>query len=351
MNTPFNNKFPAVISNRFDIYWKKLSKYGRNPWFKLTAAVVLVYMITNANFEFSIYIGQKQLKDAAASIIPVDVAVKKYIPQDLKDENMPKAQLVSIQEEKEEKKLKNAILPSSKNIKENVAPSTIMWWEVARDFSHSMPLESKVEKTKAKVISIEDELNLANPATAVSNALTPEQQKKAAKYSALGLILNPDLAAKEDPAIVNAKNKIVYDYIATYLPIAQETAQKHNIPVAITLAQGLLESNAGTSKLAKRDNNHFGIKCKSKCLGCRCANYTDDSKFDMFRIFETAQESFKEHSLLLTGARYQHLLKLSRTDYQNWAYGLKSAGYATDAKYAQKLIKIIELLKLDRFDK
>lgn len=350
MNTPFNNKFPAVITNRFDMYWKKLSVYGKSPWFKLISAVIVVYMVTNANFEFSVYIGQKQLKDAAASIIPIDVELKSTATPSESPKIRPQAVAVKYEAEKiKEEEKQNSL--SQKNKKENVSPKETLWWETARDYSHKMPTEQEVKKTNAKVISIEDELNLANPATAVSSALTPEQQKKAAKYSALGLILNPDLAAKEDPAIVEAKNKIVYDYIATYLPIAQETAQKHNIPVAITLAQGLLESNAGTSKLAKRDNNHFGIKCKSKCIGCRCANYTDDSKFDMFRIFETPQHSFNEHSLLLTGARYKHLLKLPRTDYENWAYGLKSAGYATDAKYAQKLISIIEILKLNKFDR
>lgn len=346
MSTPFNNKFPTVINNRFEGYWKKLATYGRSPWFKLISAVVIVYMVTNANFEFSVYIGQKQLKDAAASIIPIDVEIKSTAtPAKKENSAMPKAVAVKLEEEK------SNIPLSQKNKKENVSPSQTLWWETARDYSHKLPTEAEIKKTKAKVISIEEELNLANPATAVSDALSPEQKKKAAKYSALGLILNPDLAAKEDPAIVNAKNKIVYDYIATYLPIAQETAEKHNIPVSITLAQGLLESNAGTSKLAKRDNNHFGIKCKLKCLGCRCANYTDDSKFDMFRIFETPQESFKEHSLLLTNPRYNHLLKLPRTDYENWAFGLKSAGYATDPKYAQKLITIIEILKLNRFDR
>ena len=142
-----------------------------------------------------------------------------------------------------------------------------------------------------------------------------------------------------------------HSYILRYKKTAQEEADLYGIPVAITLAQGLLESNAGDSKLARKDNNHFGIKCKSKCIGCRCANYTDDSKYDMFRVFDSAWYSFREHSNLLSSKRYRHLSKLDIKDYKNWAYGLKAAGYATDIRYADKLINIIETFHLYKYDK
>ena len=98
------------------------------------------------------------------------------------------------------------------------------------------------------------------------------------------------------------------------------------------------------------DNNHFGIKCKAECEGCRCANYTDDSKYDMFRVFDTPWYSFREHSKLLNGKRYKHLLQLPKADYVNWAHGLEAAGYATDKEYGEKLVKIIEALELYKLD-
>jgi flagellum-specific peptidoglycan hydrolase FlgJ len=195
-------------------------------------------------------------------------------------------------------------------------------------------------------------MNLANSATAVSNALTAEQQKQALKYSNLGFVLNPKFAKKHkiDPKIVAFKNKKVSDYIDRYSKTAQEEAKLYKIPASITLAQGLLESNAGDSRLSKNENNHFGIKCRKKCIGCRCANYTDDSKYDMFRIFDSAWMSFREHSKLLSGKRYRHLKELKPTDYKNWAHGLKAAGYATDKRYGYKLVEIIEKLELYKYD-
>jgi len=208
------------------------------------------------------------------------------------------------------------------------------------------------QQIKEEKNDIRSELNLANAATAVGAALSVEEQTAAAKYSNLGFILNPTYATRKgiDPKIVAFKNRKCYDYIELYASTAQEEANLYGIPVAITLAQGLLESNAGDSKLAKKDNNHFGIKCKSKCVGCRCANYTDDSKYDMFRVFDSAWYSFREHSNLLMGSRYKHLTNLSKTAYKNWAHGLEAAGYATDKQYAEKLIRIIEALQLHKYD-
>lgn len=219
----------------------------------------------------------------------------------------------------------------------SIIPTHTKWWN---EIKENQP-------------TIEDKLNLANPATAVGAALTSAQQKEAAKFSNLGFVLNPGLAKKlgVSDEVVAYKRQKCLDYIQIYLSTATEEMELFGIPVSITLAQGLVESNAGDSRLARNENNHFGIKCKAKCLGCRCANYTDDDKYDMFRIFDSPWYSFREHSKLLTGNRYKHLLKLEVTDYKNWANGLQAAGYATNKKYAKTLIDVIEKLELHKYDK
>lgn len=220
----------------------------------------------------------------------------------------------------------------------------------------SLKNKSKVwwDEVKDKSASLKNQMNLANEATAVGAALNEEEKALAARLSNLSVVFNSDKYFKDkniSQAVVDMKLNTCKVYIEKFSKTAQEEAEIFNIPASITLAQGLLESNAGHSQLALKENNHFGIKCKSKCLGCRCANYTDDNKYDMFRIFDSAWYSYREHSKLLMGKRYRYLSKLDRSDYKNWAKGLKSSGYATDKKYAEKLIKIIEFFKLDRFDK
>ena len=149
-------------------------------------------------------------------------------------------------------------------------------------------------------------------------------------------------------AIKRAKQK---RYIEQFMEIAQHEMQVHGIPASITLAQGLLESNVGESKLAVRNNNHFGLKCFSKtCKRGHCSNFEDDSHKDFFRKFKSAKESYDAHSKLLQKPRYRALFDLERTDYVNWAHGLKKAGYATDPKYGYKLINLIKDLDLTRFD-
>lgn len=145
------------------------------------------------------------------------------------------------------------------------------------------------------------------------------------------------------------KQQAMLAYVEKYAPAAIRAMNNYGIPASITLAQGLLESNAGESKLALESNNHFGIKCRRKCKGCTCRNYTDDDVYDMFRVFESAWESYEEHSVLLTSSRYEHLQKYGK-DFKSWAYGLKRAGYATDKTYGQKLIRLIKNLDLDRYD-
>lgn len=200
---------------------------------------------------------------------------------------------------------------------------------------------------------------IATPTTYASKKQPSKTSKKAKKGGGRGqtfynltFILSPDYAERHqiDPAIVKEKIDNCKDYVRQFSKVAIAEMETYGIPASITLAQGLLESNAGESRLATESNNHFGIKCRRKCKGCTCRNYTDDDVYDMFRVFDSEWDSYREHSKLLMGARYKHLLKLDRTDYRQWAHGLKKAGYATDKRYAQKLIKIIEELRLHRFD-
>jgi len=169
--------------------------------------------------------------------------------------------------------------------------------------------------------------------------------------SNLTLVLSPDYGERKGlpSKIIKAKKERVQAYLRRYGEIAQREMAESGVPASITLAQGLLESNAGDSKLAVNSNNHFGIKCRSKCLGCTCRNYGDDTRYDMFRVFTSAAESFREHSKLLNSKRYVKL-KSHGTDYVKWAHGLKACGYATDKKYGHKLVKIIENLGLDQYD-
>jgi len=179
----------------------------------------------------------------------------------------------------------------------------------------------------------------------------PKKVPKAQHFSNLTFIMSPDYAQRKGilPTIVREKKLNCYAYIDTYAEIALKEQKEYGILASITLAQGLLESNAGDSRLARESLNHFGIKCRRKCRGCTCRNYHDDDIYDMFRVFKTPEESYREHSFLLNTSRYKKLKQYGK-DYKKWAYGLKQAGYATDKKYAEKLIRIIETLKLYQYD-
>ena len=146
-------------------------------------------------------------------------------------------------------------------------------------------------------------------------------------------------------------NKYTLQYIKKYASLAVLEMHKYKIPASITLAQGVLESGNGRSKLASKSNNHFGIKCHTGWKGGR-VYHDDDEKGECFRKYKYVESSFKDHSKFLSGRRrYASLFKLRKSDYKGWAKGLKKAGYATDKKYPKKLIKIIEDYKLYEFDK
>jgi len=152
------------------------------------------------------------------------------------------------------------------------------------------------------------------------------------------------------PLALMAQRITPEEYIQTYKDIAIREMREHKIPASITLAQGILESGAGNSALAREAKNHFGIKCHKGWTG---DTYTmdDDEKDECFRKYKNAEESFVDHSLFLTSrGRYSALFDLEITDYVGWAKGLKAAGYATNPKYAQLLIDRIELYDLTKYD-
>lgn len=140
------------------------------------------------------------------------------------------------------------------------------------------------------------------------------------------------------------------EYIERYKDIAVEHQDIYGIPASIKLAQGLLESDCGNSRLALKANNHFGIKCKSDWTGATIS-HDDDAKGECFRSYETDLESYSDHSKFLDRSpRYQTLFDLDVTDYKGWANGLKECGYATNPQYASLLVKIIEENELYAFD-
>ena len=139
-------------------------------------------------------------------------------------------------------------------------------------------------------------------------------------------------------------------YINQYKDLAIQQMKRYHIPASITLAQGLFESRAGLSDLVVRGNNHFGIKCHGWTGGS--VYHDDDQKQECFRAYRDAYESYEDHSRFLSqNSRYSRLFNLKETDYQGWAYGLKACGYATNPRYASKLIEIIELYKLYEYDR
>lgn len=144
-------------------------------------------------------------------------------------------------------------------------------------------------------------------------------------------------------------SEIVKKYIATYKDIAIDEMHRTGVPAAITLAQGIHETGAGQSVLVKKSNNHFGIKCKSEWKG-ESVTHDDDAKGECFRKYDDPMDSYRDHSdFLKNRSHYAALFKLDPTDYEAWAYGLKKAGYATNPKYPQILIKLIRDYSLQEY--
>ena len=145
-------------------------------------------------------------------------------------------------------------------------------------------------------------------------------------------------------------NQIYQTYINQYKDLAIEQMLRYHIPASITLAQGLFESSAGRSDLVRQGNNHFGIKCHNWTGPTQY--HDDDARGECFRVYQDARESYEDHSQFLARQpRYAQLFSLGQQDYKGWARGLKACGYATNPQYANKLIQLIELYKLQDYDK
>jgi len=139
-------------------------------------------------------------------------------------------------------------------------------------------------------------------------------------------------------------------YINRYRAIAVSEMNRSGIPASITLAQGLLESGNGNSTLAREANNHFGIKCNSDWKGPTILR-DDDNIDDCFRVYKNPEESFNDHTEFLKRKRYAFLFELDKNDYKGWARGLKQAGYATNPRYPELLISLVERYQLDQYDR
>lgn len=160
---------------------------------------------------------------------------------------------------------------------------------------------------------------------------------------------NKQIEKAANKANPNIPSYTTLNYIETFKAVAIEEMNIYGIPASITLAQGIIESGSGNSSLAKYANNHFGIKCTSEWKGK--AYYKDDDKSnDCFRVYKDARESYKDHSEFLKRKRYSFLFELDKNDYKNWAYGLKQAGYATNPRYPDMLINMIEKYQLQQYD-
>ncbi len=146
------------------------------------------------------------------------------------------------------------------------------------------------------------------------------------------------------------KSNATLNYIENYKDIAMREMVEYKIPASITLAQGILESKSGNSELARKSNNHFGIKCHKDWKGKR-TYHDDDEKDECFRVYDSPEDSYRDHSKFLNnGERYAFLFDLKITDYKGWAKGIKRAGYATLSVYADILIKLIEDYNLTQYD-
>ena len=178
--------------------------------------------------------------------------------------------------------------------------------------------------------------------------------KKEQKSAPLTQITKPAEPVKNSDKVSTTNSTSIKtpaeSYIERYKNIAITEMNGSGIPASITLAQGILESGNGNSKLAKEANNHFGIKCATEWKG-ETILQDDDNKDDCFRVYKSPEESFRDHTEFLKRKRYASLFELDKNDYRGWANGLKTAGYATNPRYAELLISLVERYDLSRFDR
>lgn len=240
------------------------------------------------------------------------------------------------------------------------------WFMFSKNVSFQISIGEKTativenHQTDARPHVVQTTMSLDNEVPKVTTSFSgppgnnPKKNNHAVnRFANIAFVMNPNYAKNNGiPAeIVAQKRAIVNAYVSRYVPIAKIEQNLYGIPTSITLAQGLLETDAGGSRLATENNNHFGIKCFSQtCAKGHCKNFTDDTHKDFFLVHQSDWESYRTHSLFLQKPRYKHLLALHQTDYKGWAKGLSAAGYATDKRYADKLISLIEALDLNKYD-
>lgn len=181
---------------------------------------------------------------------------------------------------------------------------------------------------------------------ATTKTVTPKKQENTQQNNTSGQTSE----ILEATTRVKVTTAMVQEYILLYKETAKSNMKQYGIPSSIILGQGILESGAGTGPLSTLANNHFGIKCHKEWTG-PSVRYDDDEAQECFRKYDKPAESYKDHSLFLTSRpRYAGLFELDKGDYKKWARGLKDAGYATDPKYPEKLIGIIERYQLNQYD-
>lgn len=213
--------------------------------------------------------------------------------------------------------------------------------------AHNTKVKEKIAKeygngdNKKKVV--------VKTASAIKKENTPVAEVKPAK-PVKPLLEKDDSETLIATSKVNVSKNTVEDYINLYSNAAMQSMKTYGIPASIKLAQGILESGSGNGTLCRTANNHFGIKCKEEWTG-ETVSHTDDAPNECFRKYRSAMESYNDHSEFLANrVYYKDLFTLDKSDYAAWAKGLKKAGYATDPRYPQKLIDIIERYKLYEFD-
>lgn len=178
----------------------------------------------------------------------------------------------------------------------------------------------------------------------------PKSTKKLSPWGGLTSIFESKDYFADEPGD-DAEAKRTKEYIRRFKDIAVAESERYGIPASIKMAQGILETNAGSSQLAKKNNNHFGVKCFSRtCKKGHCSNFGDDSHKDFFRKYGSPWESWRAHSKMIVSGKYKSLLKYGN-DYEKWAEGLKKLGYATAKHYDKTLIDLIEKYHLDELDK
>jgi flagellum-specific peptidoglycan hydrolase FlgJ len=170
---------------------------------------------------------------------------------------------------------------------------------------------------------------------------------RVAKYKTSGAEVNKSVAFSKDEVLGNTK--LIQAYIKRYAPVAKIEEREMAIPAAITMAQGILESGAGTTKSSQLANNHFAKTCHlSKCHKNHCKNIAPESRKDFYVIYQNSWQSFRAHSeSLYSENRFQSLYRIPKSDYKKWAKGLEKAGYSREKNYAAKLIYLIETYKLN----